>query len=581
MKETVNFAELVTQATNGNNEAFEKLYRFTVKNAYRTANLILSNPSDAEDVVQNAYIKAAEKLPELKKPESFDNWLKSIVENECKNYIRKEKRINAPIISLKRKAEEEFKEPAEPIPHEITEREELRSSVTDILNSLSHETRACIVLFHYEDKSINEISDILNIPVGTVKSRLHNGRKKIEKQFDKLRKKDPTLYGIGAIPVLLSFIAYQSQNITVPAAISTAAAITAGTTAGATTASSAVGTTAAAATAGTTVSAAAATATTATAIAAKATAIVVAGSLAVGGTAVIKKQIEKNAQQTTAYSSETEESGTAEQQEIYYSETFITEITTEPTVAQKETVKPTPSTTNTNILSTTQSKTQQTTSSTTQVRQTTLPTTETTQSSTQTTEESTETQTTSATTTQVTTQTPTQTTQQPTTNPDNNYKSSSGVITEYNGTDKNVSIPSEIGGNTVTAIGASAFQNNTNISSISIPDTVTQIGQEAFADCTSLSSVYLPSSLKQIGIGAFYGCSSLNSIEIPDSVTTIGDEAFADCTSLRTITIPSSVTSISDDAFIGCDSLTIVCTEGSPAHNFAVNNAIDYSIITI
>lgn len=584
MKETVNFAELVKQAANGNDEAFEELYRSTVKSAYHTANLILSNPSDAEDVVQNAYIKAAEKLPELKKTESFESWLKTIVENECKNYIRKERRINAPVIFLKKKAEEEFKEPAEPIPHEITEREELRSSVTDILNSLSPETRACIVLFHYEDKSINEISEILGIPVGTVKSRLHNGRKKIEKQFDKLRKKDPTLYGIGAIPVLLTFIAYQSQSVTVPAAISAATAITAGTTAS-TTASSAAGTAAAtAATTGTTVSATAATATTATAVAAKATAIVVAGSLAVGGTAAIKKQIEKNAEPTTAYSTQTEEPGTAEQSEIYYPETFSSEVSTESTATQEETIKHTASTANTNILSTTKSKTQQTTFTATEVRQTTFPTTETTQNSTQATEKTTEAQSTSATTTQattqVTTQIPTQTTQPPTTNPDNNYKSSSGVITEYNGTDNKVSIPSEIGGSTVTAIGASAFQGNANISSISLPDTVTQIGQEAFADCTSLSSVSLPSSLKQIGIGAFYGCSSLNSIAIPDSVTTISDEAFANCTSLQTVTIPSSVTNISDDAFSGCDSLTIICTENSAAHKFAADNSINYTFVS-
>ena len=580
MKEIVNFTELVKQAANGNNEAFEELYRATVKSAYRTANLILSNPSDAEDVLQNAYIKASEKLSELKNPESFESWLKSIVENECKNYIRKEKRITAPIILLNRKAEETSKELAEPVPQEIMEREDLRNSVTDILNSLSPETRACIVLFHYEDKSLNEISEILNIPVGTVKSRLYNGRKKIEKQFEKLRKKDPTLYSISAIPVLLSVLIYQAQNITLPAAISTATAVTVGTTVSAT-ASTAAGSTAAtaAATAGTALSATAATASTATVIVAKAAAVVVAVSLAVGGTAVIKKQIEKRTEQTTAYSLKAEEEGTVAPSENYGSENLSEETNNESTSTQNSVNLHTTSQALTVATSSRNNKTSVIPK--TETHQTSFITTATTQTPTEATgKTTTETQTTDVTetATEITTQRPTEATQPPTTNPENNYSSSSGVITEYIGNEANVSIPSSIGSNTVTAIGASAFQSNAYISTVTLPDSITQIGQEAFADCSSLSSVSLPASLKQIGIGAFYGCSKLSSVTVPNSVTTIGDEAFANCTSLKTVTIPSSVTDIADDAFNGCDSLTIICSEGSAAHKFAISNSIEYTI---
>lgn len=561
MKETINYTELVKQAANGNNAAFEELYCASVKSAFRTACLILSNPSDAEDVVQNAYIKAAEKLSELKNPESFESWLKSIVENECKNYIRKEKRITAPIILLNRKAEETSKELTEPVPQEIMEREDLRNSVTDILNSLSPETRACIVLFHYEDKSLNEISEILNIPVGTVKSRLYNGRKKIEKQFEKLCKKDPTLYSISAIPVLLSVLIYQAQNITLPAAISTTTAVTVGTTVSATASTAAGSTAAATATA----------ATTATAVAAKVAVIAVASTLVVGGTAVIKNKIEKNVEQTTEYSIEAEEEGTAATTQSYSTESFSEESNTQSSPVQSTATVHTASQVITPEASSHIGRTTALTES--QVQQT---TTATTQKPTEITDKQT-TQAKPTTVTQPTTQLTTEATQPPTTSPENNYSSASGVITEYNGSDASVRIPSSIGSNTVTAIGVGAFQGNTNISSVSLPDTVTQIGQEAFADCSSLSSVSLPASLKQIGIGAFYGCSKLSSVTVPNSVTTIGDEAFANCTSLKTVTIPSSVTDIADDAFIGCDSLTIICSEGSTAHNFAVDNSISYT----
>ncbi len=551
MKETINLTELVKKAANGDNKAFEELYRATVSNAFRTANLILSNPNDAEDVLQNAYIKAAEKLSELKKPESFENWLKTIIENECKNYIRKEKRISAPFVSLKNKTEEAVKEAVESVPQEIMEREDLKNGVMEIVNSLSPETRACIVLFHYEDKSLNEIAEILNISVGTVKSRLHNGRKKIENQFNKLRKKDPTLYGVAAIPFLLSFLVYRSGSIALPASLSSASAgITVAATATAASTTTATAASAATATAASTATVTAA----ATSVAVKAAAVVVAGSLTVGGTAAIKNHIEKISEQAAVYSTTAEETGAIKPSEYYVSEEASTEskITQIPTKDYTVSSDFSSTTLTVNNIMPTASETS--------VRQ----------------ESVTSTQKPSETATSGTTQRPTETAI-PATNPENSYSVTKGIVTKYTGGDSKVTIPGSIGGNTVTAIGAGAFQGNAKITSVSLPATVTQIGQEAFADCASLSSVAFPSSLGQIGIGAFYGCSSLRSVTIPDSVTVIGDEAFANCTSLKTVTIPSSVTDIADDAFYGCDSLTIVCSEGSAAHNFAIENSINYT----
>ena len=85
----------------------------------------------------------------------------------------------------------------------------------------------------------------------------------------------------------------------------------------------------------------------------------------------------------------------------------------------------------------------------------------------------------------------------------------------------------------------------------------------------------MPSTLNSIGMAAFYGCTSLRSVSIPSGTQSIGDEAFAGCSELKTITIPDSVTSIADDAFDGCDGLTIVCSDGSAAHEFAVGKSIN------
>ncbi len=617
MKETVDFSALVKSAKNGDESAFKELYDATIQNSYHAAKRLLKNHEDIEDVLQNAYMRAAKNLSELKNPESFGGWIKTIVENESKNYIKKEKRIQVPVLFFKNipNDAEEWKQP---VPQEFMEREELREHVTKILDGLSPEVRACIVLFHYEDKSLNEISEILGIPLGTVKSRLHNGRKQIEREFKKLLKKDPTLYGIGAIPLVLSIMAYQAQNVAVPAAISesiASAAATAATTASAAAATSAgasVSAGVASATGATTAVSAGAGTAAATTIAVKVAAVAVAGSVAVGGTAAIKNQVDKNKAEeyasSTAYVTtvKTEEtctvaesltqattlqelsamistvlSSTPTTRNAVISTVIATEETTEENSVKESTTKK--KRTTTRRLSTTAATNPTTTKNVTTTKPTTTKET--------TTEETTEEETTEETTTRrvtttkkptttakpTTTQKPT-TTAAPTTSPENNYGASGGVITEYTGSESSVSIPSSIGSQTVTAIGAGTFSGNEDIKSVSLPSTVTQIGQEAFSDCTSLSSVTLPSSLKQIGIGAFYGCSSLSSVSIPGGTTTIGDEAFAYCTSLRSVTIPSSVTSIADDAFTGCDSLTIKCEEGSAAHDFAVTNSIDFSL---
>lgn len=605
MKETVDYSKLITDSINGNNSAFEELYKLSVKTAYHSASLLLSNPDDVEDVLQNSYIKAHQKLPELKNPESFESWIKTIVENECRNYIKKEKRISAPNIFFKNKSEEHSEEWKQPVPQEYMEREELRKNVSDILETLSPEIRACIVLFHYEEKSLNEISEILDIPLGTVKSRLHNGRKQIEKEFNKLRKKDPTLFSIGAIPVILSLLSYQAENIVVPAAISEGGIVSAATT---TAAASSAGAAAAgtAATASSAVMTGGAATTAATTIAVKITAVAVAGAVAAGGTVAVKNHIENKAEKNIASSYST----------TVLPETCTTsEISTE-TLLQSESTALTSatimSTTKISLSSTTQKETKNSVtdassslSSSTSVKQTSTKSTTkpsstkavaTTESTTTTkptttipstteettTETTTEKPATTTTTTEKTTTTTKQTTaatDPPTTAPENNYGASGGVITEYTGSDANISIPSTVGSDTVTAIGAGAFSGNTSIKSVSVPSTVTQIGQEAFADCSSLSSVSLPSSLELIGIGAFYGCSSLTSISVPNGTKTISDEAFAQCSSLASVTIPSSVTSIADDAFDGCGSLTIRCEEGSAAHDFAVANNLAFVLM--
>ena len=143
------------------------------------------------------------------------------------------------------------------------------------------------------------------------------------------------------------------------------------------------------------------------------------------------------------------------------------------------------------------------------------------------------------------------------------FDSEEGKIIKYIGYDKEVVIPEEIDGVTVTSIADKAFYNYNRLLSITIPDTVTSIGSSTFYGCNRLSSMIVPDSVTAIENNTFYGCTRLTSITIPNSVTSIGDSAFYNCTGLTSVEIPDSVTTIGRSTFNGCSGLTSVTIPAS------------------
>ncbi len=137
---------------------------------------------------------------------------------------------------------------------------------------------------------------------------------------------------------------------------------------------------------------------------------------------------------------------------------------------------------------------------------------------------------------------------------DKNYEYSmkDGVATllrYYEVADTVVTIPSKIGGYPLKTIGADAFRDCKNITSVIIPSGVETIENRAFYACTKLANVILPNSVNTIGYGAFASCPALTSITIPDSVSAIGSKAFAYCSALKSVSVPDSLTTLGDYAF--------------------------------
>lgn len=105
---------------------------------------------------------------------------------------------------------------------------------------------------------------------------------------------------------------------------------------------------------------------------------------------------------------------------------------------------------------------------------------------------------------------------------------------------------------TVTTIGAAAFNSCDTIALVIFPEGITTIKSHAFGGCCRLCSIVFPSTLVSIGKYAFYRCSSLRSVVIPSGVSLVDNYSFRECENLSSVTIPETVTEIGNNAFDGC-----------------------------
>lgn len=138
---------------------------------YNVSKTILSGDKDCEDAVQNAILKAYEKLDTLKDDKLFKTWIVRILINECYTLIRKNKKsVSIDINDYENIISSEEKE----------EYSELHSAI----QKLPGKIKIAIVLYYVEGYSISEVTKILKIPSGTVKSRLSKGRKLLKNKLE-------------------------------------------------------------------------------------------------------------------------------------------------------------------------------------------------------------------------------------------------------------------------------------------------------------------------------------------------------------------------------------------------------------
>lgn len=560
---------LALRAASGEQKAFDELYAATVETAYYTATLVLTSQEDIADALQISYMKAFAHIGELEHPESFEKWLKKIVINECRNYLRDNgKHIFSTVYIGGSYDDVEGSD----LTVDIAGNGELRRTLDEILSSLPEKQRVCVNLFYYEKYSVAEIAALLGISEGTVKSRLHYGRRTLERKY-KRSSEGKRFYGVAVVPAVAALLAYKAGKSSAPAAVkAVTGSVVAAEAQAAGVAAVALPAAVTAGAAGSVISAGAGIG--AAAVVGKVAAVATAAAVTAGGAVGIKTYVENHPEPTTAQNIYTEEYATLGE----FAVTEADETVISFSVSDGSTVTVTIPVTAVRIPSTVRPTAAAEAPSETFAQSRTAPRTERTSRPTTTRKQKPTTTSAPTTTERAVTSTTVKHTEPPATaSEEDDYVVSGGVLTEYRGSGGSVTVPSKIGSSSVTSIGSGAFSGNTSLKSVSLPVGVKKIGQEAFADCTALTSVSLPSTLESIGAGAFYGCSSLVSVNIPSGVTSLGDDAFYGCSSLKTVTIPDSVTSIGDGAFDGCDGVTVKCSKDSAAYEYAVANGINVS----
>lgn len=136
---------------------------------YIIANAILNNETDSEDAVSNAILKGYENIDQLRSPKKFKSWMLTITKNEALKILKK--RLVLP-------GNDMVEVMLSPVRDHYDE-------LWDIIQDMKEEYRLTVVLYYYDGLSIKEISKVLNIPLGTVKSRLSRGKELIREALEK------------------------------------------------------------------------------------------------------------------------------------------------------------------------------------------------------------------------------------------------------------------------------------------------------------------------------------------------------------------------------------------------------------
>ena len=189
-------ARMIASILAGDKQQYHELIRPYERSVYKMALSFMKNESDAEDVAQEAFLKAFRNLADFRGQAKFSTWLISITLNEARGRLRRQATVRMESLDQS-PAEGSHISPAllrdwREVPSEALERHEIRQMLQDAIANLSPLYREVLLLRDVEEFSIEETATALAITTGTVKVRLHRARMMMQKELaPKLKNASP------------------------------------------------------------------------------------------------------------------------------------------------------------------------------------------------------------------------------------------------------------------------------------------------------------------------------------------------------------------------------------------------------
>ena len=195
--ETGSYEErLIADFKEGSRERFDELVKIYTQKLYRLAYGLLGNHHDAEEVVQDSFVRAYRGLDQFRGDSSFETWMHRITLNLARNKFHWNRRRGEGItvsLSDRNDGADEGEDPGDMelpdssySPDSLMQKVETQSNVVRGMNALPEFLREAMVLRHVKDMSYDQIARILNCPVGTVKSRIARGRELLREYLMKM-----------------------------------------------------------------------------------------------------------------------------------------------------------------------------------------------------------------------------------------------------------------------------------------------------------------------------------------------------------------------------------------------------------
>ncbi|HFK1452962.1 MULTISPECIES: sigma-70 family RNA polymerase sigma factor [Bacillus cereus group] len=177
MKDETVYTDLIKLTLSGNKEAYSELYDVTIHEVYKTAHFLIDDKADVDDVVQEIYIQLYESLRKYDSEKPFRPWLIGLAIKQIHS-CRRKRWMRLRII---KKAEEQRK------PVQIDFSNDVISKISnqkliELIHKLPYKLKQVIILRYLHDYSQEEVAQILHIPIGTVKSRIHAALKKLRQK---------------------------------------------------------------------------------------------------------------------------------------------------------------------------------------------------------------------------------------------------------------------------------------------------------------------------------------------------------------------------------------------------------------